>query len=152
MRTRSLLSLLYASIFGILFILALVAGYTLRNDGPAPAAVVSAGAPAAAGGAPVDPAVALGKKVWRDNNCNSCHAGNMTDDATGPALSGVTARWAAHPRTDLYAWIRNSSLLIAAEHPRALEVWKANNKRAMSNYPDLTDGEIDGLLAYIESK
>ena len=149
MKTRSLLSLLYASIFGILFILALVAGYTLGADDSSPV-VTEAGETTAVTSAPVDPAVKLGRAVWNTNACGACHAANMKDNMTGPALSGVAARWAAHPREDLYAWIRNSQALVAAGHPRAVKVWTENKKNVMTNYPDLTDEEIAGLLAYID--
>ena len=153
MKTRSLLSLLYASIFGILFILGLVLSYALSADGPVTAVVASEGKAAATTSAQaVSPEVKLGRTVWNVNNCASCHAPNMKDDLTGPALAGVTDRWSAYPREDLYAWIRNSQVLIAAGHPRAVEVWKENKKRVMTNYPALTEAEIKGLLAYIESK
>lgn len=153
MNTRSLLSLLYAGIFGILFILGLTLSYALKVDGHAPQRGVPGGdGPAVSAVESVPPAVKLGRAVWSANNCASCHAGNMKDDLTGPALAGVTARWAVYPREDLYAWIRNSQVLVSAGHPRAMEVWTENKKRIMTNYPNLTDEEIEGLLAYIESK
>jgi len=140
MKARLLLSLLYASIVGILFILSLVVGYTLSYESSVATGAVSLAATPVVN-APEDPAVKLGKAIWNSNNCSSCHAKNMKDDLTGPALSGVTARWAAYPREDLYAWIRNSSILIEARHPRAIEVWMENKKGVMANYPNLTDEE-----------
>jgi len=92
----------------------------------------------------------LGKKAWNANVCGSCHNKSMKDDATGPALGGVVERWADYPREDLYAWIRNSQALIEAKHPRAVEVYEANDRGQMSSYLNLTDEEIEGLLAYVE--
>lgn len=75
----------------------------------------------------------------------------MKDNATGPALGGVEARWADYPREDLYAWIRNSQLLVSSGHPRAMEV-SEKYPGVMSNFPDLTDGEIEDLLSYIKKE
>ena len=55
----------------------------------------------------------------------------MKDDLTVPTLGGVTARWAAHPRENLYAWIRNSQRLISEGHPRAKELWGEWNPYVM---------------------
>lgn len=151
MNTRYLLSLLYASVFGILFILSLVVGYGLSVDDSLHSVTASAGVASIAVKA-VPPEIKLGRAIWNANGCGSCHALNMKDNSTGPALSGVTERWSAYPREDLFAWIRNSQALIAANHPRAVEVWKENKKRVMANYPDLTYEDIEVLLVFIESK
>ncbi len=87
--------------------------------------------------------------MWNNSACGSCHNKNMKDDMTAPALGGVTERWAAYPREDLYAWIRNSQRLIAEKHPRALELWEKWSPSVMSRY-DLTDEEIEAVLEYIE--
>ena len=139
-----LLSVAVAAIIGLLF---LVAAYTVY-DGTA--AVVSVNDPTVSTSTP-KAASHPGKKVWKDNNCGSCHAGNMVTDATGPALSGVTARWADYPAADLNAWIINSGKLIATGHPRANELIR-KWKRPMPAYPELTDAEISDLLSYIESR
>lgn len=92
----------------------------------------------------------MGKQLWNEHICGSCHNKNMKSDATGPALSGVTERWATYPKEDLYAWIRNSQQLIAAKHPRALELWDQFAPTVMLNYQDLSDEEINHLLAFVE--
>ena len=148
LRLKMLLNLLYAAVAMLLFILTGTVGYAL-SDGPAAAPVpdpVELSAPNAAS----SELARLGKKVWNANVCGSCYNKNMKDDATGPALRGVAERWAGYPREDLYAWIRNSQALIATKHPRAVEVYEANNRGQMSSYLSLTDEEIEGLLAYIE--
>ncbi len=148
LRLKMLLNLLYAAVALILFILTGTVGYAL-SDGPVAAPkpdLTSVSAPKAG----VGDLVRLGKNAWNANVCGSCHNKNMKDDATGPALGGVADRWADYPREDLYAWIRNSQALIATKHPRAVEVYEANNRGQMSSYLNLNDEEIEGLLAYIE--
>jgi cytochrome c2 len=143
-----LLNLLYAAVAMILFILTITVGYALSG---VPAEEPTPGL--AAGFVPdyaPDGSYQLGKKVWNTNVCGACHNKNMKDDATGPALGGVTKRWADYPREDLYAWIRNSQALIASGHPRAVKVYKENDGAQMSGYLNLTAEEIEGLLTYIE--
>ena len=90
----------------------------------------------------------MGKKLFV-NNCAACHNRNMKDALTGPALSGVEARWSEYPKNDLYRFIRNSQKMIAEGHPRALEVWETNKPRVMLNF-HLTDKEIDAILTFVE--
>ncbi len=82
-------------------------------------------------------------------NCAACHNKNMKDNLTGPALGGVEDRWQAFPRTDLYKWIRGSQSLIAAGHPRAVELWNKYKPTMMNNFPGLTDEQIESLILYI---
>ncbi len=89
-----------------------------------------------------------GKTLFR-NYCASCHNKNMKDDLTGPALGGVEERWAEYPEEDLYRWIRNSQAMINEGHPRAVELWEEWKPVVMNNFLNLTDQEIDNLLAYI---
>lgn len=92
----------------------------------------------------------LGKHLFKQN-CASCHNKNMRDDLTGPALGGVTTRWAVYPMEDLYNWIRNSQQMIKAGHPRAKELWSEWNPVIMNNFPELEDGEIEAILSYVEA-
>ncbi len=96
------------------------------------------------------PTVAAGKELFIAN-CASCHNKNMKDDLTGPALAGTEERWAAFPRKDLYAWIRNSQALIATGHPRATELWAKWKPTLMNNFTGLTDEQIESLLLYISA-
>ena len=88
-----------------------------------------------------------GKTLFK-NNCAQCHDKKMKSDLTGPALGGVEERWADYPQEDLYAWIRNSSALAATGQPRAVEMidWASS---AMQAFPNLTDEDLESLLAYI---
>lgn len=83
------------------------------------------------------------------NNCAQCHAKDMKTKATGPALGGFQDRWGSFPTEDLYAWIRNSQALISQGHPRATELWKEYGPVVMTAFPNLTDGQIQSLEAYI---
>ncbi|MCB0668159.1 MAG: c-type cytochrome [Saprospiraceae bacterium] len=95
------------------------------------------------------PSADAGKTLFR-NYCASCHNRDMKSDMTGPALGGVSERWSEYPESDLYAWIRNSSALIAEGHPRANEIYNEYNKVQMTAFPNLTDDEIASLLLYIQ--
>ncbi len=101
---------------------------------------------AAGGGGTAD--IGEGKTLFQ-NQCAACHNKNMKDKLTGPALGGMEERWAAYPREDLYSWIRNSQGLIAAGHPRATELWAEWKPNIMTNFPNLTDQQIENLIAYI---
>jgi len=96
------------------------------------------------------PTVEAGKELFIAN-CASCHNKNMKDDLTGPALAGTEERWAAFPRKDLYAWIRNSQALIATGHPRANELWAKWKPTLMNNFTSLTDEQIESMLLYISA-
>ncbi len=89
-----------------------------------------------------------GKTLFR-NYCASCHNKNMKDNLTGPALGGVEERWAEYPREDLYRWIRNSQAMINEGHPRAVELWNEWQPTIMNNFLNLTDQEMENLIAYI---
>ena len=112
------------------------------------AVVLALGFPAdaaAAGPYPDDADAGVGATLFK-NQCASCHNRNMKDNLTGPALGGVEERWAEWPREDLYAWIRNSQGMISQGHPRAVAVWNEWKPTVMTNFPALTDLEIESLL------
>ncbi len=99
--------------------------------------------------APAQPSPEAGETLFR-NYCASCHNKNMVQDMTGPALAGAEERWSDYPIEDLYAWIRNSTALIEQGHPKAVEVFNANNKVLMTAFPTLTDDDIASMLLYID--
>lgn len=90
----------------------------------------------------------LGATLFK-SHCNACHNRNMVDDLTGPALRGVTERWAEYPKEDLYNWIRNSQKMVQEEHPRAVKIYKEWFPTYMNSF-NFTDEEIEALLIYIE--
>ena len=95
------------------------------------------------------PDLAEGKELFRAN-CATCHNKNMKQDMTGPALGGVEERWADYPKADLYNWVRNSQAMIQSSHPRATELWNQWKPNIMQNFGNLTDAQIDNILAYVE--
>ena len=89
-----------------------------------------------------------GKTLFR-NYCATCHNKNMRDNLTGPALGGLEERWADYPKEDLYKWIRNSQAMINEGHPRAVELWDEWKPVVMNNFLNLTDPQIDNIIAYV---
>lgn len=95
-------------------------------------------APAAAqGGDPVK-----GKEIF-NTNCAACH--KLDAKATGPALRGVGAKY---EKAWLYKWIHNSADLIKSGDAQAVKVFEANNKIPMSPFPQLSEADIDNIIAY----
>ena len=121
---------------------------SIVDDQPADSAAPSPGGVAAGAGD-----YTKGKNLWNANGCGSCHAKSMKDDATGPALGGVQERWAGEPREHLYRWVQNSGALIASgESARAVAVWNAWKPTVMSPYTNLSEGDVENLLAYIKGQ
>ena len=83
-----------------------------------------------------------GKELF-NANCAACH--KMDAKATGPALRGVAGKY---DTPWLYKWIRNSSELIKSGDALAVKVYNENNKAVMSAFPQLSDSDIDNILAY----
>jgi len=94
--------------------------------------------------------ITKGKKLFR-TNCATCHNKNMKSDMTGPALAGVRDRWSAYPESDLYAWIKNSTKLVEADHPKAIEIYKEWDEVTMTAFNNMTEAEIAAILDYIDS-
>ena len=88
-------------------------------------------------------------KALFNSNCASCH--KLDRKMTGPALRNVEARLAEDEGLDrqwLYKWIRNSSSLIKSGDDYANRIYLEYNKAAMTAYPQLSDSDIDNILAY----
>lgn len=90
--------------------------------------------------------VAAGKTLFI-NNCASCHAKDMKNKLTGPALAGAQARWGDDKA--LYAWIRNSQASIASGQPRAVAIWNEYKPTVMTAFPSFKDEDMENVLAYI---
>lgn len=103
---------------------------------PAPAEAAAASA-VTAGGDPVK-----GKEIF-NTNCAACH--KLDAKATGPALRGVGAKY---DKAWLYKWIHNSGDLIKSGDPLAIKVFEANNKVPMTSFPQLSEADIDDIIAY----
>ncbi|MCW4469431.1 c-type cytochrome [Flavobacterium sp. MFBS3-15] len=109
---------------------------TAAPAAPATEADASA-APAAGAGDPVK-----GKELF-NSLCAACH--KLDAKSTGPALRGVADK---HDRAWLYKWIHNSSELIKSGDPVAVKLFAENNNSVMTPFPQLSEGDIDNILAY----
>lgn len=115
-----------------------IVGQVSAQDSTATAAA----APAGGGDA------AAGKALFESNNCNTCHA-VTAEKLVGPGLKGVVQRTPG--KEWLYKWIKNSTAVIASGDEYANKIYNEYAKVQMASYPDLTNGDIDNILAYIES-
>lgn len=87
---------------------------------------------------------AAGKDLF-NSLCAACH--KPYKRATGPALHGVTER---HEIDWLYRWIKNSAAMIDAGDPAAVAIYEEYNETPMNAFPQLSNSDIDNILAYVE--
>ena len=88
-------------------------------------------------------------KALFNTNCASCH--KLDKKLTGPALRNVEARLVEDEGLDrewLYAWIKNSPAMIKSGDAYANKIYEEYNKTAMTAFPQLSNEEIDNILAY----
>ncbi len=83
-----------------------------------------------------------GKEIF-NANCAACH--KLDAKATGPALRGVGAKY---DKAWLYKWIHNSGDLIKSGDAQAVKVFEENNKVPMTAFPQLSEADIDNIIAY----
>lgn len=85
-----------------------------------------------------------GKSLF-NSLCASCH--KPYSESIGPALNGITNR---HEKEWIYTWIENSAAMIASGDPDAVAIFKEYNQTAMPAFPQLSEEDIDNILAYVE--
>lgn len=87
---------------------------------------------------------AAGEALFKQK-CTACHAIDRV--VVGPALKGITeqrdAAW-------LHKWIRNSQALVASGDAEAVKIFNEFNKTVMTPFPELSDADIDNILAYVK--
>ncbi|MBV1924127.1 MAG: c-type cytochrome [Flavobacteriaceae bacterium] len=86
--------------------------------------------------------VAAGESLYKAN-CAACH--KLDKKATGPALRGVADKY---EKEWLFEWIKDSQGLIKSGDAKANEIFAANNNAVMTSFPQLSDVDIDNILAY----
>jgi len=89
-----------------------------------------------------------GEKLFKAN-CTACHA--LDKQVVGPALKGVVARLEKDQglgKDWFYKWIKDNKALRASGDKYANEVFEKFNKTEMQQFPNLTDKDIDDVLAY----
>lgn len=87
-------------------------------------------------------------KALFNANCASCH--KMDKPMTGPALRNVEARLteAGKDKQWIYDWIHNSAGVIKSGDAYAVKLYAEWNNTAMTAFPQLSEGDIDNILAY----
>ncbi|WP_208012728.1 c-type cytochrome [Christiangramia sabulilitoris] len=88
--------------------------------------------------------VSAGKELF-NSLCAACH--KPYSNSIGPALHGVTER---RDMEWIYSWIKNSAALIASGDAQANEIYNEWGQTAMPAFPQLSNNEIDNILAYVE--
>jgi len=89
-------------------------------------------------------AIQAGKKLF-NANCAACH--KLNKRAVGPALKGVSEKY---DREWLYSWIKNSTAMVKSGDPQAVAVYEEYNGSVMTSFPQLSNSDIDNILAYTD--
>lgn len=84
-------------------------------------------------------------KALFNSQCAACH--KLDGNSIGPPLRGISER---RDTEWLHAWISNSSALIAAGDETAVEIYEEYNRVAMPPFPQLSEQDIDDILAYVD--
>lgn len=122
-------------------------GYTSAAAVETDTTAIPAATTAAHAGAEIDSAgLAVGKQLFT-TRCKSCHSPSMR--LTGPALGDVTGR--RSPEW-IYKFVRTSQGLIKSGDADAVAVFNEYNQVLMPDHTDLTDRDIDRILAYTETE
>jgi len=124
----------------LVFSLAFMLTFSLTSIAQTAAAPPAAESPAPAATAGGDPV--KGKELF-NTNCAACH--KLDAKSTGPALRGVAGKY---DKAWLYKWIHNSSAMIKAGDATAVKIFNENDKKIMTPFPQLSEGDIDNILAY----
>ncbi|GAA4345508.1 cytochrome c [Flaviaesturariibacter amylovorans] len=116
----------------------------LRTHAAPPAAQTATAATTGTAPAPTGPA-AEGKAIFQQN-CQTCHA--LDKDLTGPALRNFTARGPWADRKEVYKWVHNPAAYIQKDpYAKALQ---QKYGAVMQAFPQLTEAQIDAIVAYVE--
>jgi mono/diheme cytochrome c family protein len=91
-----------------------------------------------------EPDIDKGKSLF-NMNCAACH--KLNKRAVGPALAGVSQKY---EKEWLYAWIKNSMSMVKAGDPQAVAIYEEYNKSVMTAFPQLSNEDIDNILAYTD--
>ena len=82
-------------------------------------------------------------------NCTACHA--LDKQLVGPALGGVVERLKKDQGLEkdwFHKWIKDNKAFRASGDKYANEVYNKFNKTEMTQFPSLSDTDIDDILAY----
>ncbi|WP_299894955.1 c-type cytochrome [uncultured Aquimarina sp.] len=87
--------------------------------------------------------VAKGEALFK-SLCAACH--KRYKKMTGPALFGVADKY---EREWIYSWVKNSAAMIASGDARAVAIYEEYKRTPMNAFPQLTNTDIDNILAYV---
>jgi hypothetical protein len=90
--------------------------------------------------------IAYGKQLFQ-SKCASCH--QIFKDGTGPTLKNLQTRGPWKNPIELRKWINNPAAFMATN--KYTQDLKSKFGSMMTAYPDISDIDIVGLLAYINS-
>lgn len=88
-----------------------------------------------------------GAKLFKQN-CAVCHASHTDQKITGPGLKGVFDR--VPPGDWMHRWIKNNEKLIKGGDAYANKIFNENNKASMTVFEDLSDKDIDAIIAFMK--
>ena len=80
-------------------------------------------------------------------NCYQCH--RAVENFVAPPLAGAGKKW--QDKETLYAFIRNSQEVIKS-NKYAADLYRKWNNQYMQPFPDLTDKQIEAILAYCDAQ
>jgi len=90
---------------------------------------------------------AKGEALFK-SKCTTCHKidQQLVGPALGPQITSET--------DDAYLdkWVENNQALIAAKNPKALAIYAKFNQSNMTVFSDLTDGDVNNILAYVRGE
>lgn len=89
-----------------------------------------------------------GEKLFKAN-CTACHA--LDKQVVGPPLKGIVAKVKEEAGVGpdwLHKWIKNNKELRASGDKYANEIFEKFNKTEMQLFPNLSDKDIDDILAF----
>jgi len=87
-----------------------------------------------------------GKKLY-NANCAACH--KLDTRLVGPPLKGISEK---RTKEWLIAWIKDNAALRASGDADAIAIFEEYNKITMAPYPNLSDQDIEDILAYTDDK
>lgn len=88
-----------------------------------------------------------GEQLFQQN-CSSCHKLNKV--MIGPPLKGVAEKYG--DLEYLTGFVHNSQEMIASGDERAVAIFEEYNKQVMTSFPDLTQNDVQAILAYADSE
>ncbi len=93
---------------------------------------------------PLDESKIKGKKLF-NSNCAACH--KLNKRLVGPPLKGISN---TREKEWLHAFIKDNKALRESGDLLAIQVYEAYNKIPMLTYPNLSEEDIDNILAYLK--